>query len=326
MKANGSQRVPFVCLDLVPTLFLIYSAARARALQMQTGIVRPAEAANCFDYALRFWIQGRQQTYSSPELNFKQLDEQTQALYQNMTDSFFHGIAQAQESGQGAQWVCRYMEALERQRNTALRAAVANADAVSQVNREVANRAQAVGTLTAGVQCATAIAAAGLSCNIALAEGGIAAVQATGVKFGADLLVDFVNNWKDGSAGAKGLAMTGKEWMQDSIEERVHESTNHYAKTAMQGWKKKNMTSIEAAGKRIEDLSARLARMQKGSNNYARTLNKIGLAKKTYWTLQAGKKGIPILSAAWDVLSAVGELKENLEKLGVMPHESAAAG
>jgi hypothetical protein len=325
------MRVPIFCLDLSRSLYLIYSAAWADALQEQTALVyrnTPDTLLGKLDYAFQFWFKGPDEIQTT-DLDQQKLRETTARLFASMTQTFLERAAR------GPQDVSSYLAGLQRVRDLSLQKALSVSETASAMNRQVADRAKAVGVTIAAIKCVDTLAAVAIGGAITFGVGGggvVAIEQASEIKVVGDVVLEFVKDWNHGTASGKavGIALKyrGEKWIDQTVESKMK---------GYEAWAKNHETAIKQAEERVAQLSAAVKAKaldyKKGDLHKARAwLQKLQakapvaaenakLLKRT----QLVKKGIPIVSMTMDAFEAFHDLYENLGELGVIPKARGAA-
>jgi hypothetical protein len=318
LEDNVASKFPIMCLDLNKCAFLVWSTARARALQQLTQLewqpYRESRVLNAI-YRVLFWKEGPGTVeIHQDRMRVAQL---TQRFFDPMFDSFLDRAFTHGPAGLAA-----YANNLVSTRQHALESVQQLFAEASSINAEIAGETKQAIKILASYRLSSALVLAGTGCTLALAGGSAVVVAQIGlVKLGADVAGEIIKPHDHIGENVKGVAVQlikfGTEKGADKLSEHVERAGEHALK--------QYGPKLESAQRRIERYSAELGRRIKGHKR-ARATGRLerAMADREVATSSiksasrlktlgkfASSKAFPLIFAAWDVYDAVKEYDED---------------
>lgn len=313
-----SLRASFMCLDLRRCAFLVWSCARARALQEQTQIewqpYRGNKALNAI-YSVLFWKEGPGTVEIRQDQ--KKIDALTKKYFDHTLDVF---LEKSFTLGPAA--LAHYADSLTSTRAYALESVRQIFREASSINSEVAGEAHRAVETLAKIRLASALTLTGAGCYLALAGASIVLVTEVGyVKLGADVIGEIIRPHDHVGENVKGVAYQltkyGAEKGADKLAEHAKEIGEHGLK--------EYGPKLASAEQRIERYSEQLARrfrskkaikigrrLENAKTDQAAAVRAVESAEGTVKIAKVAGKAVPLVFAAWDVIDAVREYKEDI--------------
>jgi hypothetical protein len=310
---------PLMCLDLRRCAFLVWSTARARALQKQTQIEwQPYRASKVLNaiYSLLFWKEGP----GTAEIRQDQ-DKVARCTAQFFDDMFAAFLEKSFTLG--PMGLAHYADNLVSTRAYALESVQQLFREASSINDELVGEANRTIKTLATIKLASALTLTGVGCYVALAGSGVVLVTQIGlVKLGADVTGEIIRPHDHIGGNVKGVAyQLGKAGAEKGSDKLV-EHAEYVGNQSIKEYGPK----LVSAQRRIERYSADLARRIRGRKRVvaARRLERaaadetiaertIKKASQTVKIAEVAGKTVPLVFAAWDLMDAVSEYREDTE-------------
>jgi hypothetical protein len=305
-----------MCLDLRRSALLVWSCARARALQQQTQLewqpYRDSKVLNAI-YSVLFWKEGP----GTVEIR------QDQAKVNRLTMQFFDQTFDSflDKSTHGPVALTHYVQGLVNIRAFALRSVQEMFREAASINSEIAGETRKTIETLAQIKLASALVLTGTGCYLALSGASIVLVAQAGlVKLGSDVTGEVIKSHDHIDENVKGVAYQLGKFGAEKGSDKLAEHAGHLGEHGLKEYGGK----LVSAEQRIERYSAALAskiKAGKRAKAAGRLNNAVadqaiaqGGLKTASKTLKAAKfagKGIPLVFAAWDVIDAMKEYLED---------------
>jgi len=306
----------FMCLDLRRTAFLAWSYARARALQEQTRIewepYRGSKVLNAI-YGVLFWKEGP----GTAEIrqDQKKIDALTNGYFNHTFDTFLE-----KSFTLGPVGLAHYADELVATRDYAFQSVQEMFHDASSINAEVAGEAQRAIETLAKIKLASTLTLTATSCILTLGGSG-AALTVGYTKLGYDVLCQTIKPHDHVGENVKGVAYETGKYAGEKGADKLAEHAGEIGEHGLKQYGPK----LLSAEQRIERYSKELARRFRSgkvkkiarrldnatADRAAATRGLVG-AERTVKAAKVAGKAVPLVFAAWDVIDAYHEYREDI--------------
>lgn len=311
----------FMVLDLRKVATLVWSSARARALMEHTRIewqpYRDSKVLN-FVYSVLFWYGGP----GTAEIrqDRQKIDARTERYFDSGFESFLE-----QSFAHGAQGVARYSNMLVSNRDYCLQAVQTTFRDAADINAQIAGKTREAIETLARIKLASSLALTGMGCYAALTASGVVlvmrAAQAGAVKLTADVAGEVIKPTDDIGANVKGVGyQLGKAALEEGGDKGAERLTEMGDK-ALETYGPKLVEAehriqrySESLLRKIGPRKTKLAARRLGNAEADKTIasRAIGAAERNVKVGKFAGKAVPLVFAAWDVLDALKEYREDI--------------